>query len=81
MPTLAQRDTSGTFGVRAGELCELPDRRTRSAKVFRLLVTYVGSPEEYVLGGETEEETGGADGDDGMDAERAVGRSELDGRA
>lgn len=36
MPTLAQRDTSGTFGARAGELCELPDRRTRSAKVFRL---------------------------------------------
>ncbi len=26
---------------------------------FRVLVTYVGSPEEYVLGGETEEETGG----------------------
>lgn len=36
MPSLAQRDASATFALRAGEVCEVSERRTRSAKVFEL---------------------------------------------
>ena len=39
MPTLAQRDASGTFALRDGERHEVESRRTRTAKVFRCVET------------------------------------------
>lgn len=46
MPTLAQRDASGTFALRDGERHEVESRRTRTAKVFRCVET----PEDMAAG-------------------------------